>query len=141
MAGLFVILSPYLTGSNIPHQKVWIIGGGASFIGLVLTQSFSGILIDPASNRMKEYFSFLGFKTGEWQQLPKITQIKILKTTREFTNTPNGISPTLSGRFSVYSVHLINDDLETAVKLDYSKKQKAVSKANELAARFNVAVT
>ena len=90
---------------------------------------------------MKEYFSFLGFKTGEWQQLPKITQIKILKTTRKFTNTPNGISPTLSGKFSVYSVHLINDGLETAVKLDYSKKQKAVSKANELAAGFNVAVT
>lgn len=139
LAGLFAILSPYLFGKFVSIERIWTVGGIAFLIGLAITQAYSGTLIDTEKGQVKEYFSFFGFKTGEWEKLPKVLKVEPKKISKTSTNTPNGVSPTLSGRTNYYVITL-NKESPDPIKLEYKSKKKAISATKELGSRFDAKI-
>ncbi|TRX60587.1 hypothetical protein FNH22_05925 [Fulvivirga sp. M361] len=136
-AGLFALISPTILESDSSFEKILLVGTGAIAIGLVIVSSYHGILIDFAGNRSKEYFSLCGYKFGEWVELPKIIKVKLKSVQYKATNTPNGISPTLSGNITDHRVLLYADKPTPVHSFIYAKEERAFQEANYLASGFN----
>lgn len=140
-AGAFALLSPTLFAVGSSMQRVIMVGLGAILIGLFILVTFEGTLIDVAGRRFKEYTSIGGYKWGEWTALPEIANIKVTSVTYQSTNTPNGVSPTLSGKITEHSIMLYADEHASLLSFNYSNKHKAVKQAKSLAAELKVALT
>jgi hypothetical protein len=91
------------------------------------------VLIDFSSRRFKEYRSVSGVKSGEWLPLPCILTVKVTENSYLSTNTPNGISPTLSGKVTVFKMLVYSDDTETMLSFEYASRKKALRDARRLA--------
>lgn len=133
MAGVFALASPVLFPGGSSLARALVFGIGAIFIGLFIVFSYRGTLVDFGSKRMKEYVSVGGFTFGEWTPLPAIQTVKVTSNSYRSSNTPNGISPTLSGKFTEYRIFLYSDALQAELSFVYSKQDKAISHARHLA--------
>ena len=136
-AGLFALISPAVLESDSSFEKILMVGTGAIAIGLVIVSSYHGILIDFTGNRSKEYFSLCGYKFGEWVELPKIVKVKLTSVQYRVTNTPNGISPTLSGNITDHRVLLYADKPAPVHSFIFAREERARREANHLASGFN----
>jgi len=130
-AGLIVLLVPLVIEVNTDSQKIWIVGGGALVVGMLIVSIYSGTLIDFRRNEFKEYQSIFWFKIGEWQQLPKIEHAELILHSYRSTNTPNGISPTLSREVTVYKCVLLANGTKF-LALDFTREKYAVAALEEL---------
>jgi hypothetical protein len=137
IAGLFALLSPLFLKSESSMEKIIGVGVGAIVIGLGIVSSYSCMLIDFTEKRFKEYFSIGGFKFGEWADLPDISTVKVISNSYVLTNTPNGISPTFSGKVTDFRISLHSDASKPAFSFVYSNKDKAIKKAKKLASNLD----
>lgn len=84
-----------------------------------------GTQIDFEANKFKAYQSILWIKFGDWQNLPKIENAELIHYVYTETNTPNGISPSLSAEVTVYKCVLVSGGKKFMV-FDYSKEKDAI---------------
>lgn len=140
-AGIFSLVSPeFITDSDYSSERSLWIGVIALTFGLIITFTFTGKLISFEENKIKEYTSVLGFKMGEWIGLPNVKHIKLTSEVQTSSNTPNGISPTLSGNTICYKVLLTSspDTNKNSYVLEFSSKDKAMASAQLLSKGFDV---
>ena len=138
IAGLFALISPAFLQSGSSMDRILAVGIGAIVVGLLVVSSYSGTLIDFDQNRFKEYVSVIGYKFGEWSALPDIAKVKVISTTYLSTNTPNGVSPTLSGKVTDYKTLVYTDSPKPFLSFVYSKRDKAINQARDLAHSLKV---
>lgn len=124
------------SGSSM--ERILAVGIGAVFLGLLIVTSYSGTLIDQTQKRFKEYYSIGGYRFGDWDTLPEIVKIKVISTSYMSTNTPNGVSPTLSGKVTDYKTLVYSEAPKPILSFEYSNGNKAVKQAKQLATDLNV---
>ena len=137
LAGLFALLSPTFLNVGVSSERILVVGIGTMVLGLLIVSSFSGVCIDYAKKRFQEYTSVLGYKFGEWEDLPDISEVKAISVSYMSSNTPNGISPTLSGRVTDYKILIYSTYAQTVLSFEYTKKKQAEENARELATSLN----
>lgn len=101
----------------------------AGLIGLILISLSSGILLDFGGNRIKHFQNVGWMKFGDWEEIPKVQEIELIHHSYQTKNIPNGITPTMSGKMTMYKCVLKSKD-EVILSLDLSK-EKEVFKAME----------
>lgn len=137
LAGLLALGSLLFFKEESDLEKTLGVGLGAIAIGALITFSYSGTLIDFTKNRYKEYISIGCYKVGEWDTLSAIGTVQVNSSTYKVTNTPNGISPTLSGKVTDFKVLLFSNKSQADFCFIYSTKKKAVKHAEILASGLN----
>jgi len=141
MAGIMALVSPVFVENERSIEVVLSIGTGAVVLGIVIMYSYSGTLIDFANNSFKEYFAVGGIKTGEWAPLPERLTIKVIEHVYTGTNTPNGISPTLSSTITDYRTLIYADTATPKFAFIYKKKELAVKEAKVLSSNLGAEMT
>lgn len=118
-------------------EKIVGVGLGAIIIGFGIVTSYSGTLIDFTEKRVKEYFSIGGYKFGEWTTHPVILKVKVISNSYIVTNTPNGISPTFSGKVTDFKTLIYSRSTKPVLSFVYSNRDKAVKNAKNIASNLN----
>ena len=139
-AGVFAFLSPLLFESYVTLEKTILVGAIFLVIGLMVVLTYGGTMINFTEKRVKEYTSVCGHKFGDWIPLPGIFTVKVISTRYKVTNTPNGISPTLSGSITVFKVLLWSEDQAPEFSFIYTNKERAIHQAKQLAAGLNASL-
>jgi hypothetical protein len=137
LAGFIAFASPAILESESSLEKIIGVGAGAVILGLLIISSYSGTLIDLTGKRYKDYQSIGGYKLGEWNTLPDILKVRVISDSYLSTNTPNGISPTLSGKVTRFRISLYSSGSEPVHSFLYSNRKKAIKEANLLASNLN----
>ena len=136
MVGIVALLSPLFIKNASSLERVFSVAMGAILLGLIIVFSYGGTLIDYTDNRFKDYFSFIGYKMGKWSPLPKISTIKIISIKYMSNNTPNGISPTISGKVTDFRILLYSDASEPTFSFVYTNSNEAIKNAKTLASNL-----
>ena len=137
MAGLFALVSPVFFKNESSTERVLVVGLGATILGLMVVSSYGGTFIDFSEKKFKEYLSIGGYKFGEWTTLPIVSTVKVISTSYMNTNTPNGISPTLSGKVTDFKILIYSNASKPLLLFVYSNRDKAVKHAKSLASNLN----
>ncbi|WP_162417360.1 hypothetical protein [Cyclobacterium roseum] len=137
MAGLVVLISSVFFSIENPLERVFAVGGGAILLGLVIVSSYGGTLIDFSGKRTKDYYSICGFKFGDWTALPAILTVEVISAHKRISNTPNGISPTLSGNVIEFETLLYSTASLALFSFVYLDRDKTIDQAQKLAAGLN----
>ena len=132
-AGLFALISPMFLASESAWEKILGVGAGAILLGLFIWFSYGGTRINLTEHKVKEYRSVGGYQFGAWESLLTITTVKVVTTRYRSSNTPNGISPMLSGTTIETSVLLHADKANPVLSFTYSNQGKAMKNAEYLA--------
>lgn len=135
--GLFAIVSPAIFKSESSLERSLYVGAGAIILGSLIVSSYGGTVIDFNKKKVKDYFSVLGYRFGEWTALPNIERIAVISFNYKATNTPNGISPTWSGTVIDYRVLLYSENPTPIISFVFSNKERAVKEANLLSTNLN----
>ncbi|MEO9870722.1 hypothetical protein [Ekhidna sp.] len=138
IAGLFALSSPLFMLVGGSSERVFGVGIGAILIGIGIVTSYEGTKIDFSKKRLKEYLSICGYKRGEWSDLAEIMKISIASKNYRTSNTPNGISPTISGISTHYEMLLSTSSHE--YRFLYQNETKAIKDAKKLASGLNVSL-
>ena len=133
LAGVVAFVSPAILKSQASLEKTYTVGAIATILGLIIISAYSGVLIDVVEKRVKEYTSICGFKFGQWASLPAIKTINVTSKQQKNTNTPNGISPTLSGTIVTFQTLLWSEKTTPEFIFTYTKKSRATQAAHYLA--------
>lgn len=133
ITGIFVLISPAFLSSGSSIEKVLAVGMLSVIIGLLIILTYKGTLIDFEEKRFKKYSSIAGFKFGEWKPLPQLSKIKVASKTYISRNTPNGISPTLSGKVTEFNTLIYSVDSEPIFLFKYSNQKESLKQAKRLA--------
>ncbi|GAA5022618.1 hypothetical protein GCM10011506_00540 [Marivirga lumbricoides] len=136
-AGLVALISPAFIKSEPDLARILGVGFGAIIIGFVIIFSYTGTYIDFSEKRFKEYTSIGGYKMGEWDVLPAINTVQVTSSTFKVTNTPNGISPTLSGKVTDFKVRLFSNKSQADFCFVYSSRKRAIKSAEVLVSHLN----
>jgi hypothetical protein len=131
--GIFVLVSPAFLSSGSSIEKVLIVGMVSVIIGLLIILTYKGTLIDFEERKFKKYSSVAGFKFGDWKPLPLLSKIKSESKTYISRNTPNGISPTLSGRVTEYHTTIYSINSKPIFLFNYSNPKESLKQAKRLA--------
>ncbi|MEQ8470679.1 MAG: hypothetical protein RIC35_05815 [Marinoscillum sp.] len=140
IAGLFAIVSPMFLKSDNPIERILAMGVGAVILGLLIVSSYSGTLIDFTKKKYKEYLSIFGYQFGEWIVLPNISKVRVIAVSYLSTNTPNGISPTLSGKVIEFKTMVYSSTSKPEFSFVYSNRDKALKHAKLLASNLNASL-
>lgn len=140
VAGLFAWISPLLVHLDVSNLRVAIIGLIAIIIGTILKLNYFGLQIDQSNNRIRNYTTFLGIKTGVWQKSPQVIKITVTSKNVSTWNTPNGISPTYKSNTVIYTIALfsISDNPDFFIQTD--NKNIAMLKAEQLSKLYKIQV-
>lgn len=125
LMGLIVLSVPFFVEVDTAFSKILLVGGIPIVIGVIMISTYRGTLLDFEAHKLKEYQSILWIKFGEWQNLPIIENAELIHYTYTHTNTPNGISPTLSGEITIYKCVLVVKSKKFMV-FDYTKETDAI---------------
>lgn len=137
LMGLIVLAVPFILDVDTTFSKVFLVGGGAVAIGALLISISEGTLIDFEAKKFKDYQSILWIKFGEWQNLPKIDNAELILHTFNESNIPNGISPTISWKATVYKCVLVVEGKKFMV-FDYSKETDAIAALDKIRNGFKL---
>jgi len=138
LISLFVLVSPLFVEAGDNLQKTLWVGSISFFVGLLIINTYEGTLINLDDNKIKDYLSFCGFKTGDWRKLPPVKAIKLVPIEQKTTNTPNGISPTFSSIRSSYQIILFFTPEHPIYTFSYTNKSVAQKKMKLLSAKLLV---
>ncbi len=133
LGGIFAIISPYIMESGSSVQKSFIVGVIAMVIGIMIASSYTGTTINFKTNQFRKYTSLLGIKFGEWEPLPPIELIEVRELNYRATNTPNGITPTLSSQVTQYKVSLFDTQNRASLRFLYESEHEAKEQSELLA--------
>ncbi|GEO20361.1 hypothetical protein [Cyclobacterium qasimii] len=136
LTSIFVLLSPVFIETGGELQKTLWVGISAFIAGLLIINTYEGTLIDLNEKKIKEYFSFCGFKTGDWKKLPPVKAIKLVPIEQKTTNLPNGISPTFSTIKSSYEIILFFSPEYPTYTFSYTDKSVAKKKLKLLSEKL-----
>ncbi len=129
LTGLIVFTIPFFVDVETAFSKVLLVSGIPLTTGVFIISTYGGVLIDFKAHKLKKYQSIFWIKRGKWQRLPAIENAELIHHTYMESNTPNGISPTLSGEVTVYKcVLLVNR--EKVMVFDYSREKDAITALN-----------
>jgi hypothetical protein len=129
--GLLVLISPWIIASGSSIEKTIAVGLTSCLIGMILISLSSGILLDFAGNRIKHFQNVGWMKFGNWEQIPKVQEIELIHHSYQSKNIPNGITPTMSGKMTIYKCVLKSKD-EVILSLDFSKEKAAIGAMEEI---------
>ena len=135
-ASVFVLLSPLFIEAGDNLQKTLWVGIGTFIAGLIIVNTYEGTLVNLDDNKVKDYFSFCGFKTGNWRKLPLVKTIKLVPIEQKTTNIPNGISPTFSSIKSSYEIILFFSPEHPTYTFSYTNKTVAQKKLKLLSEKL-----
>jgi len=139
LAGLFALLSPLFFQSSTPQSTITAVGVGALVIGGLIISAYQGTRIDLEQKKVKDYFSVAGLVFGQWQALPPVGQVRVIGVTFKSTNTPNAISPTLSGKVTQFKVLLYEPGARKPFDtFIYSKQAAAQAQGKAIAQALQV---
>lgn len=138
LAGLLAFLSPYLFSIGVSARQAHYTGLITFLIGLSIVSFYEGIMFDFAGKRYREYYTILGLKLGQWSALPTITNLEVVSKTKRVSNTPNGISPTLSGNIKEFYVLLLDDQQTPRFKMKFVKQNAAETCARQISTGLNL---
>ena len=140
--GVFLLIAPvFIEGFESLEQSLFV-GIGALVLGLIILSTYGGVMVSFKDRKIKEYYSLCGYKTGEWLPLSEQVSIDLRSFSYKSTNTPNGISPTLSGKVIEYRTFLYSRDSdEPMVYLRYTNKAQAVKEAKLLSIHLEADLT
>ncbi|MBI0398393.1 MAG: hypothetical protein GYB55_15035 [Cytophagales bacterium] len=128
MASAMVLLSSvFIEAADDLHKTLWV-GISAFSAGLIIINTYEGTLIDLENKNIKEYFSFCGFKSGKWNKLPAVRTIKLVPIEEKTSNTPNGISPTISSIKFSYQIIISFFPNNLIYTYSYNSKSEAKKK-------------
>lgn len=137
LAGITFLIIPSVTGDlEITSRTLWI-SNGAIVFGLFVMSTQSGTFISFDELKLKEYTTILGFKLGEWVSISDVSTISIKTETSRTSNTPNGISPTLSRNTTHHWVLMHNPNNVLIHSILYDKKEIALEQSKLLATHLN----
>ncbi len=136
-AGLFALVSPTFLATESSWEKILWVGIVSILLGLFIGLSYGGTRINLTEKKMRDYISVGGCRFGTWERLPTITTIMVVTTRCRSSNTPNGISPTLSGTIVETSVLLHADEANPVLSFTYSDQGKAMKNAEYLATHLH----
>ncbi|KEO73071.1 hypothetical protein [Anditalea andensis] len=137
-AGILVLLSPLFIFDKRSVVEAISVGVGAIFLGMIIISVYCGTLIDFPNKRYKNYVSIGYFRYGEWICLPDLNNITVVSVNYIRHNTPNGISPTLSGQVTDYRILIFSNDSEPVLSFIYSDIVEAVRDAEYIASHLKV---
>ena len=140
--GVFLLIAPvFIEGLESLEQSLFV-GIGALVLGLIILSTYGGVMVSFKDRKIKKYYSLCGYKTGEWLPLSEQVSIELRSFSYKYTNTPNGISPTLSGKVTEYRTRLYSGDSdEPMVYLRYTNKAQAVKEAKLLSSHLEADLT
>ena len=133
LAGTFAFSSQFIFEMEVSALKSTLVGFALLFIGLILKVHHQGLQIDFKSDKIRNYTSIMGIKTGQWHSLSHIKKITLTSKNVSSWNTPNGISPTFRNDYAIYTLALFSDRedpdyfIQTESKIDAEKKAKTLS--------------
>ncbi|WP_075348827.1 hypothetical protein [Algoriphagus marinus] len=130
-AGILVLISPWVIESGSSMEKTIAVGITAGLIGLILISLSSGILLDFGGNRIKHFQNVGWMKFGDWERIPQVLEIELIHHSFQSKNIPNGITPTMSGKMTMYKCVLKSSD-EVILSLDFSKEKEAIVAMEEI---------
>ena len=130
MALIIWVTSNFIENETDPFT-LYMIVGIFLFLGILSLSTYSGTLIDFRRNEFKEYQSILWFKLGQWQKLPKIEHAELILHSYLSTNSPNGISSTLSREVTIYKCVLLANGTKF-LALDFTREKDAVAALEEI---------
>lgn len=130
-AGLLALISPWIIASGSSIEKTISVGVAAVLIGLILISLSSGILLDFRGNRIKHFQNVCWMKFGDWEMIPKVQEIELIHHSYQTKNIPNGITPTMSGKMTMYKCVLKSSD-EVILSLDFSNEKEAIVAMEEI---------
>lgn len=132
LAGTASILSPLFVQEEYFGGRTTYTGLAFLILGVVVLSKFSGYSIDFTGKKFRRFQSILGFRYGDWNPLPKVSKVEVRTVSYEQTNTPNGVSPTLSGEVKEHHVILLDREGEPILNLTHKTKKQAEHGAKHL---------
>lgn len=137
LAGITLLVAPsFIESLETTSRTLWI-GISAIVFGLFVASTQSGTFISFDELRLKEYTLILGFKQGEWVDISDVSTVGIRTETSRTTNTPNGISPTLSSNTTHHWVHMYSSNNTLIHSILYDKQELALEHSKLIAAKLN----
>ena len=129
---LVVWLSPLFMEQQDSLTRTLLVGMGALLLGLCLRFSYYGTQIDPVKKRIREYTSLLGYKAGDWENLPNFKRLRFTSNSNRAWNSPNGISPTISHTRTTYSISLYSHAASPDYTIKTENKKDALQDIQKL---------
>ena len=140
--GVFLLIAPVFIEGLESLERSLFVGIGALVLGLIILSTYGGVMVSFQDRKIKEYYSFCGYKTGEWLPLPEQMSTELRSFSYKSTNTPNGISPTLSGKITEYRTFLYSgDSVDPVVYLRYTNQAQAIREAKLLSTHLEADLT
>lgn len=137
LAGIALLIIPSAVESLETTSRTLWVGSGAIVFGLFVMSTQSGTFISFDQLRLKEYTLILGFKQGEWISISDVSILSIETETSRTSNTPNGISPTLSRNGTHYWVHMYSSNSTLIHSILYNEKELALEHSKLIATHLN----
>jgi len=97
-------------------------------ISFVLLFLRSGLLIDVSGSRLKKYVGIFMFKTGDWEDISTLINLKVIYV--QETQSMNVVSISRTQTTDVYKLILVQTNSE--IELLTGEKDYILSKANEI---------
>ena len=138
VGGLVSIFLPYFIDIAGESGKSLWTGLAFGLIGFFMAGASNGNEVDLTQKKHRHYKYFWGYKWGEWSDIPELDGIYYLKHSYEEDRTPNGISPTVSGRVTDHHVLGLIDEDTLVFSLKYYRAEKAQQAADQLSKALNV---
>jgi len=138
LASVFVISTPLFFTISY-DLKVISLSSITFTLGIFLSTSYEGLQLDLKQKKQRNFISVLGIRRGPWKPIGTITSLVISTHSRIAQNTPNGISPTLSGTVTLYKVAAFANQ-ESLFVLWFHKKEKARHLGSLISDHFNVSL-
>ena len=133
-------LCPFFDAQQNSLLKTTALGAVAFLVGLLLRFSYHGVEIDDAKKRVREYTSFLGFKTGDWEPLPNVKKLHFASFNSSSWNTSNGISSTFRSTSILYKITLVSDTPQSHYSISLTDRKQALKNVQALADLFHLPV-
>ena len=116
-----------------------VIGILVSLIGLTFVLSYSGVMLDPKTRKIKVYTSILFLKAGRWESLDEFKDVIVLRKKRVFgfgTHGDHGATThTSQVDFEVYFAD--KNHFDKVLICRRRDKEKAYQEAREIADEMN----
>ena len=126
-------MSPLFIEQENPLLRTMVLGAVSFLIGLCFRFSYLGVEIDADKEKVRKFTSILGFKIGDWENLPALQKLVLTSAVSNAWNTPNGISPTFRSTSTLYVITLVADSAIDNITIKLQNKTQAQASAKALA--------
>lgn len=117
------------------HIIAVFLGSALLFVGTFLLTSSSGIQIDYANKRFREYHAYLGIKAGKWDDLDKYPYLSILLANKSTKSSDITTLNSVVQTDVAYGVYLLNKSHRKKILIKRCKEGSI--KAKEEAEKFS----